>query len=58
MTYRELLKRCETEPGLLADKEQRDVDSFIRYRSWVEELNEKYQIEKSKNEKATHWSVH
>lgn len=42
MDYKELLNRCKTQPGWLSTKEQRESESRLKYRTWVNELDEEY----------------
>ena len=48
MTYRELLDRCKSCPGWLASKEQKEIESIIKYRKWLIRSNEEYDKERNK----------
>ena len=46
MTYRELLEKCKTNSGCLSTREQKDLDSKIKYRLWMAQSNEEHRSKK------------
>ena len=42
MDYKELLYRCKTKPGWLSNNEQKETASRLKYRTWVDDLDEEY----------------
>lgn len=53
MDYKELLYRCKTHPGWLSNSEQKEIASRIKYRTWVDELDEEYMRGKNVETKKT-----
>lgn len=48
MDYRELLKKCTSQPGCLGTKEQKEIEARIKYEAWVIKKDEEYFKEKGK----------
>ena len=46
MTYRELLEKCKTNSGCLSTREQKEIDSRIKYQLWMARLNRENQDNK------------
>jgi hypothetical protein len=46
MVYRELLERCRKVPGWLGSRDQKNSDSMLKYRAWVEKQNEEFEEKK------------
>ena len=40
--YKELLYRCKTKPGWLSSNEQKETESRLKYRMWINDLDEEY----------------
>lgn len=48
MNYKELLNRCQIQPGWLGTPEQKDKESLLKYKIWVTKQEEKYENKKKK----------
>lgn len=46
MTYRELLDKCKKDSGCLATREQKELESKIKYQLWMARSSEEYQKKK------------
>ena len=42
MEYRELLNYCRNNPGCFSTNKQNKVEAHIKYRSWLENMNNDY----------------
>ena len=42
MDYKELLYRCKTNPGWLSNNQQKETESRLKYRTWVDDQDEEY----------------
>lgn len=46
MIYRELLEKCKTNSGCLSTREQKEIDSKIKYKIWMARSNKESQNKK------------
>lgn len=46
MTYRELLDKCKNNAGCLSTREQKELETKMKYQLWMARSNEEYQKNK------------
>ena len=46
MTYRQLHEMCKNNSGCLSTREQKELDSKIKYQEWLARLNEEGKLKK------------